>query len=263
MKPIFLLFAFIIVLDVNLSGQENFKVIKVNGTIVLKTKGVSLETGTVFSDKEDLLFRSEDATAAVINSQRGRLILTNKNHDLATAKSNFLPSMYNISTRGGSMGNLIDLKNQFSGKYVVLDRQYLTINEDNFPMDDSHFFFLRYKYKGETINKKLSFSGDTLFIDKKNLYAVDGNPIPSPDNTEITLFYMKGTEYVLINIFDLIFPDTEQLKKEVQIILDELKDKPFKEKFTEVSSYINELYGKVYQINLLSWLEDNLGLKAE
>jgi hypothetical protein len=80
-------------------SQENFKFIKVNGTIALKTKGISLETGTVFSENEDLLFRSEDASVAVINSQRGRLILTNTNHDLATAKSNFLLSKYNISSR--------------------------------------------------------------------------------------------------------------------------------------------------------------------
>jgi len=263
MKTFFLLLIFIIVLDINSFSQENFKVIKVNGTIVLKNKGVSLETGTVFSDKEDLIFRSEDATAAVINSQRGRLILTNNNHDPATAKSNFLPSMYNISTRGGSLGNIVDLKNLFSGKYVILDKQYLTISETSFPMDKEHFFFLRYVYKGETINKKLPFSEDTLFIDKKNLYTVDGNPIPSPDNTSITLFYMKGAEYVLINNFDLIFPDTRQLKKEVQIILDEIKDKTFKEKLMEISAYINEQYGKVYQLDLLSWLEDNFGLTAE
>ena len=56
-------------------SQENFKVIKVNGVILLKAKGTSLETGTVFSEKDDLLFRTEDATAAVINSRRGRLIL--------------------------------------------------------------------------------------------------------------------------------------------------------------------------------------------
>jgi hypothetical protein len=263
MKTLFLLMVIIILPGLKSFSQENFKVIKVNGTIILKDKGVSLETGTVFSDKEDLLFRSEDASAAVINSQKGRLILTNKSHDLATAKSNFLPSMYNISSRGGSFGNLVDLKNYFSEKCVVLDKQYLTVNDASFPMDNNHFFFFRYVYNGSVINKKLSFSGDTLFIDKRNLYTVDGKPIPSPDNTAITLFYMKGTEYVLINSFDLIFPNTDQLKKEVRIILNELKDKSFKEKLAEVSAYINEEYGKVYQINLLSWLETNFGLKAQ
>jgi hypothetical protein len=262
MKAILILFVFVFS-GLTMFSQDNFKVIKVNGTIVIKAKNISLETGTVFSENEDLLFRSEDATAAVINSQRGRLILTNSNHDLKTAKSNFLPSMYNISTRGGSMNNLVDLMNHFSGRYVVLDNYYITINESNFPMDNSHFFFVRYLYKNEAINKKLAFSGDTLFFDKKNLFTIDGNQIPAPDNTTMTMFYMKGTDYVLVNNFELIFPDNDQLKKEVQIIIDELRGKPFKEKFNEINSYINELYGKVYQANLLTWLRNSMGLKSE
>jgi len=244
-------------------SQDNFKVIKVNGTILLKTNGVSLETGTVFSEKEDLLFRSEDATAAVINSQRGRLILTSKNHDLSKASSNYLPSMYNISTRGIPTGTLVDLKNQFSDRYVVLEKQYLPINSSNFPMDNNHFFFLRYIYKGEEINKKLSFRGDTLILDKENLYTVDGNQIPNPDNTAITLFYMKGSEYVLINNFNLIFPDLKQLTKEVQIILDEIKEKPVREKMGEVDSFIKEFYGNVHRDNLISWLKSSFGIKAD
>jgi hypothetical protein len=242
-------------------SQENFKVIKVNGSILLKTKGISLETGTVFSEKEDLLFRTEDATAAVINSQKGRLILTNKNHDLSTASSNYLPSMYNISSRGGALVNLLDLQNLFSGKYVVLGRQTIELDKNNFPMDKDHFFFLRYIYKGEEINKKLDYSGDSLVINKKSLYTIDGNPIPSPDNTSIRLFYHKGTESVLISEFDLIFPDTMQLKKEVQVILDAIKAKTSSEKTGEVNSYLNEFYGKVYRENLISWLAVNFGIK--
>lgn len=244
-------------------SQDNFKVIKVNGTILLKTKNISLETGTVFSEKEDLLFRSENATAAVINSQRGRLILTNNNHDLSTARSNYLPSMYNISSRGGSLSNLTDLRNHFSGKYVVLDRQTIEMNEKNFPMDKENFFFLRYLYKGEEINKKLGFSHDTLIIEKRSLFTVDGNPIPSPDNTSIRLFYNKGSQSILVSEFDLIFPDMNQLTKEIQIILGEMKDKSLKEKVEELDSYINEFYGKVYRENLVSWLQDNFRLKTE
>jgi hypothetical protein len=244
-------------------SQENFKVIKVNGTILLKTNGTSLQTGTVFSEKEDLLFRTEDATAAVINSQRGRLILTNTNHNLSAAKSNYLPSMYNISTRGGALVNLLDLQNHFSGKYVVLGRQSIEVDNKNFPLDNDHFFFLRYIYKGEEINKKLGFSGDTLIIDKKNLFTIDGKPIPSPDNTSIRLFYRKGPESVAISEFNLIFPDLVQLKSEVKVILDEVKDKPIKEKIGEINSFINEFYGKVYRENLVTWLETDMALKIK
>lgn len=256
-------FLLLLLFSVDSICQENFRVIKVNGTIVLKTKGTSLETGTVFSEKEDLLFRSEDATAAVINSQKGRMILTDKNHDLSAAKSNYLASTYNISTRGGSLTNLIDLRNHFSGKYVVLDRLAIEMNKKSFPMDKDHFFYLRYKYKNEEINKKLNYSADSLIIDKKSLYTVDGNPIPSPDNTSIRLFYRKGSESIQVSEFDLIFPDIKQLKKEVQIILDESKGKAVKEKIEDINSFLNEFYGKSNRENLVSWLEDNFGLKAE
>lgn len=243
-------------------SQEKFKVIKVNGTITLKAKGISLQTGTVFAENEDLLFRSEDATAAVINSQKGRLILTSRNHDLSGASSNYLPPMYNVASRGfGSLISLSDLRNQFSDKCAVLGRQLLEINPANFPMNKENFFFIRYIYKGEEINKKLDYSGDTLIIDKRTLYQVDGKPIQKPDNAQAVLFYRKGSESQLINNFELVFPEEKQLASEVKIILDEFAQKPAKEKMNEVAAYISDNYGKVSRENLLAWLEKNTGFK--
>jgi hypothetical protein len=169
--------------------------------------------------------------------------------------------MYNISSRSGSLSNSADLSTNFSGKYVVLDNQRIPIDRRNYPMDKDHFFFLRYIYKGEEINKKLAFSGDTLTIDKLNLLTVDGKPIPGADNTSIKLFYRKGTESLFISDFDLIFPDMKQLKKEIEIILTEIKEKPVKTKIGEINSYINEFYGKVQRENLTGWLETNFGIK--
>ena len=203
MKTIFNSLLFLLIYAVSVSGQADFKVIRVNGTILIKTRGISLETGITFNEKEDLLFRSEDATAAVINSQRGRMVITSKNHDLASAKSNYLPSMYNISSRAGSLSKSSDLSSHFSGKYVVLNKHGIKIDKGAFPMDKDHFFFLRYTYKGEEINKKLSGSNDTLFNDKATLFTVDGNPIPHADNTLIKLFYRKGRESVFISESDL------------------------------------------------------------
>ncbi|HEY5470784.1 MAG TPA: hypothetical protein VIK07_09700 [Bacteroidales bacterium] len=263
MKSITPIIFFMFILINSMFCQTDFKVIKVNGTILQKTKGTSLETGTVFSDKEELVFRSEDATAAVINSQVGRLVLTSKNHDLASARSNYLPAMYNISSRSISISDNSDLSSLFSGKYVVLERQSIEIDDKAFPMNNDHFFFLRYVFNGEDINKKLDYSGDTLIIERKNLFTVDGKPIPSADNTSIKLFYRKGTESVSISEFDLIFPDMNQLKKEVKVILDEIKGKPVKEKIGEIGSYINENYGKVRSENLTTWLKSNFGLKTD
>lgn len=245
-----------------LHAQDNYKVIRVNGNIILKARGVSLETGTVFSEDDDLLFSTDDATAAVINSRKGRLILTSREHDLSKTGSNYMPAMYNIASRGGLLLNLTDLRNHFTGKYVILDKQLLKLDDTSFPMDDNSYFFLRYIYKGEEINKKLEYSDDTLIIDKNKLYTVDGNPIPSPDNTIITLFYRKGNESVRVNSFELIFPDTGQLKSEISVILDELKGISDSEKVNEINSYITETYGTVSRDNLLLWLESHFGINA-
>jgi len=254
-----LIFCFAIILPV--SSQENFKVIKVNGTIVLKAKGTSLETGTVFSSKEDLLFRSDDATAAVINSQQGRLILTSKNHDLTDARTNQMPSMYNIGTRSVTLPGGSEIEDYFSGKHVVLEKEAVIVDGLTYPMNEDHFFFLRYVYNNEEINKKLSFSGDTLFVDKSTLFTVDGKPIPSADKTSIKLYYHRGSQSVAISEFDLIFPDMTQLTKEVEIILSEIQGKSSNEKVAEIDSYIKDFYGKISRDNLTEWLETKFGIK--
>jgi hypothetical protein len=257
LQTLILLFLFV----APLFSQEDFTVIKVNGSILLKARGISLETGTVFSAKEDLLFRSEDATAAVINAQKGRIVLSSKNRDLSAASTNQMPSMYSIGTRGAVVPEEFTLSSYFSGKHVVLDKEMIEVDGIEYPMNSDQYFFLRYNYKGEEINKKLGFSGDTLCIDKTTLFTVDGNPIPNAENTLIKLFYRKGKESVLISEFDLIFPDMDQLKKEVEIILSQISGKTTDGKVREIKSYLNDFYGSASLTNISRWLETNFGIK--
>ena len=261
MKAIAYLFLFFTLWFPSVSGQSDFKVIKVNGSILLRTRGVSLETGTVFSEKEDLLFRTEDATAAVINPQRGRLVLTSSNHDLASAKSNYLPSMYNISSRAAKLLTASEISEFFTGRFVVLDKHATLIDDVAFPMNKNNFFFLRYTFRGQEINKKLSFDGNAFFIDKKTLLSVDGSPIPSADNTKIRLYYRRGKESVFLSEFDLIFPDIDKLADETKIIMEAVSAKPKVDKIAEVGAYITEMYGRIPGEDLEKWLGERFGIK--
>lgn len=246
---------------INSFAQLNYRVIKVKGSIVILESGESLLLGTVFSDNDKLHFKTANSLAAVINPQKGRFLITPENKDdFANSKTNFLPAMSNISSRGGSIINMNDMQNHFKGNYVVLYKSALQINSEKYPMNEKQFFFLRYKYLDEEINKKLGFSNDTLIIDRETLYTVDGKPIPNPDDTGIKLFYRKGNESVLISEFNLIFPDNDELKREVSIILDEFINKSSEKKVNEVTSYINEYYGKPNQDNLKVWLKENFDL---
>jgi hypothetical protein len=250
----------------SLFAQDKFTVIKVNGSIIIQSTGSALNIGTAFGQNEDLLFKSTDSRAAVINPKRGRYLLTSDNvSEFRNSKSNFLPSSGKVSARGGEMIlNINDLKNYFDGNYVIFDKIKIKINPEAFPMNDKKYFYIRYLYKNETINKKLAFSSDTLIITKNELLTIDGKQIPNPEISEMKLMYMEeGEKYVSTPIcaFVPVFPNLEQLKQEVKIILDQMKDKTYNEKLCEISSYISDFYGKPEENNLKEWLKDNLNLK--
>jgi len=247
-------------------AQDKFTVIKVSGNIVIQRTGSQLNIGTAFSQNEDLVFKSAVSRAAVINPQRGRYLLTADNSsEFINSKSVFLPSSGKISARGGNaILSANDLKNYFEGNYVIFDKIKIKINPEIFPMNGKKYFYIRYQYKNETINKKLSFNADTLFITKNELLTVDGKQIPNPEITEMKLMYMEeGEKYVSTPIcaFTPVFPDFDQMKQEIKIIIDQMKDKTYIQKLNEISSYINDFYGKPEETNLKSWLNENFGLK--
>jgi hypothetical protein len=255
-----------ILLQTSSFGQDKFTVIKVSGSIVIQSTGSLLNIGTAFSQNEDLLFKSSASRAAVINPQRGRFLLTSDNlSEFMQSKSVFLPSSGKISARGGNaILTANDLKNYFEGSLVILDRIKIKLNPDVFPMNTKKYFYIRYQYKNETINKKLAFNSDTLIISKNELLTIDGKQIPNPEITEMKLMYMEeGEKYVSTPIcaFIPVFPDLNQLKLEVKIIIDEMSNKTYNEKLSEITSYINDFYGKPEENNLKEWLKVNLNLK--
>jgi hypothetical protein len=77
------------------------------------------------------------------------------------------------------------------------------------------------------------------------------------------MYMEEGEKYISTPIcaFVPVFPDFEQLKQEVKIILEQMKDKTYNEKLCEISSYINDFYGKPEENNLKVWLNDSFHLK--
>lgn len=251
-----LVFAF-----VNTFAQEDFKVIRVNGTIVNEKNNSNLSAGSVFTDNDKLSFGNSSSRAAVINS-KGRYILSSNSSTNAYAKSFLTPAMSNMSSRSGAIVNQVDLKNHFSGNYLVFKTSEVKISKDNFPMDKNHFFFIRYEYKGENIDKQLKFVNDTLIINKSELMTVDGLPIPNPKITNMKIFYYETstTNRIEIGAFNPVFVNEDELKSEVSILLEGLPNKTKEQKIDEVLSYINDFYGKPDKENLTNWLETNFKL---
>jgi hypothetical protein len=245
------------------ASAQDYKVIHVNGTIEAQSTHANLARGTSFGEKEKFQYKSNDARAVVINTKKGeRYILKGSVADAGYHNASLTPSAGNISSRAGGLNNRLDLMNHFDGKYVILGELKVVINSTAFPMDKNHFFYINYLYKGESINKRLSYNGDTLIINKDSLLRVDGKPIRNEDITEMKLIYYskengKITPSVISSTFYPVFPKEEELKQEVEIVTDAMKSKPEDEIVKAIASYIYDVYGKSNKENVAQWYQTN------
>jgi len=247
-----------------LFSQINYRVIKVNGNILYVRTGNSMAQGDEFSEDEDLSFQTPNSRAAVINPNLGRFILTPDNYnDLESAKSNFLPAMSNLSTRGGILNNLTDLQNQFCDNLAIICDASYYLNPYQFPMNEKEFFFLKFQYNGEEINKKLGFDQNRLILSREDILKVDDVPIEKIDHPEVSLYYYKNEESEYISDFSLIFPDLNEIKTELQIILEESSEKSYNQKVNDISGYLFEFYGKPDKQDVINYLERTFGLVRE
>jgi hypothetical protein len=238
---------------------EKFKVIKVNGEILVKASGKNLVTGDEYLETTPLDFRTQESRAAVISPSKGRYVLTAQ---AQTGKTNMIPGMNAVSSRAGALLNMIDLQNHFTGNYVILDQTKLKISKESYPMSEKNFFFIRFEYNGETINKKLRAEGDSLVIERAAVFNIDGKAVAETEKLSCSLFYRKSetSENIGINSFTAVFPELKNLHSEVQIVLDNCANKKQSEKIDEVNSYIVEFYGKADRDNLVSWMKKNFKL---
>lgn len=238
------------------SAADKYKVIKVDGQIIFQTTKENMKIGDVFVSGTGLEFKTVQSRAAVISNLKGRFVLS----AAEKGQTKILPAANNISSRAGALINVIDLQNHFSGRYLVIDKMELEVGEEAFPISEESFFYLAYYHNDEQIRKKLDNDGNKIILDKEEIFKIDGRPI-DVEEKEMTLFYRKDGASSKINTFTPVFPDTEELKLEVDIILEEYEGKDNATKIKEVTAYLNEFYGKPQQENLNAWLESEFEIK--
>ncbi|NSW46565.1 MAG: hypothetical protein HPY79_12200 [Bacteroidales bacterium] len=262
------LFLILLFIQYSIYGQNPYKVISVNGEILAKKANIKLQSGIEVSSDDHFAFLIPNSRAALINPKFGRIILTEQNASNAFSKAAFAPAISSVKSRG-ALHTSIDSKNQlislFDKHLFIIDKLEIKINQTLFPMNDRAYFFIRYTYKGEEINKKLPFKSDTLVIDKNKLYTIDGNPIPNPDVSEMKLYYYEimgdNTKATYLSSFNLSFISGEQLKSEIKIILDALANDSYEKKIAEIYDFVNQFYGPMDADYLEKWVNKEFKLK--
>jgi hypothetical protein len=251
----------IALLAFSLQAQTNYKVIKVNGSIQYVRTGSQMALGDVFTENEALSFGTPNSRAAVINPEKGRFIITPQSaSQLSGARSNFLPAMSNISTRGGFLNTMTDVVNQFSGPIVLLYEASWPLNPYQFPMDQDRYFYLLVRYKGNSIKKKLLSNENSLVFSRKDILTVEGQPVSAFDSPAASLYYAGPNGPMFLSSFQLILPDMKTLRSEAGIIIEELSSQDYNRKVNEITGYLFEFYGKPDKKDVMLFLEKDFGL---
>ena len=102
--------------EVNLTSNE-YKVLTVQGRIVFEQSGKEMQRGDVYVAGTPLDFTTTTSRAAIINDVNGRFVLS-----ASKGKLRILPAANNVSSRSGAILNVVDLKNHFAGRYLVIKR---------------------------------------------------------------------------------------------------------------------------------------------
>lgn len=239
--------------EVNLTNNE-YKVLTVQGRIVFEQSGKDMQRGDLYVTGTPLDFTTATSRAAIINDINGRFVISS-----SKGKLKILPAANNVSSRSGAILNVVDLKNHFAGRYLVIKRGEVQVGQEAFPMNEENFFYLTYEHNGESIPKKLRSEGDFLILDAEEIFKIDGVAIPITEKV-MTLYY-KTEKTLKISTFTPVFADADQLKEEVGILLETLQKESATKKIDEVTAYLNEFYGNPNKDNLASWLKAEFSLE--
>lgn len=231
-------------------ADNQYLVITVQGKIVFEQTGSEMKRGDTYLKGSPLNFITKTARAAIANKKDGRFIITGNKK----GKVSMLPAANPISSRSGSLLNIVDLKNLFEGRLCILDQLRLKIGDEGFPQGEDAYFYVTYDYNGEIIPKKLGHDGEFLIIDKNELFKVDGKAIPVEEK-EMTFYYKGVDKLYKISKFTPVFPDMEVLKEETILLLKAGDYVTDRDRIDHLSSFIEDFYGKPDIENLRVWLK--------
>jgi hypothetical protein len=240
-----------------LTAQVVYQQVKARGEIKHSGTGKLLQRGEKFKANDVLEFSSAKDAAVVIDQNKGAFLIYPE-ASLKRYRTKPLPA---VGARPGLVLTDLELRQLLhsEARLLLLNGQFrLVLGQQAFPMDETRFFYLEYLWKGEPINKKLRFAADTLIIDWKEVYTVDGQPIDPSD----------ASDYCFLRYYDMnkaevtAYPDLEQpiylvrtpmdeLEAEVRMILAGEKG----EHIVKVANYLKAMYGQAGGPDIEDWLK--------
>jgi hypothetical protein len=76
---------------------------------------------------------------------------------------------------------------------ITGEEQAIKLNLPTFPLDEKHFFYVEFVFKGDTIRKQIENFNGGIIIRKESIFLVKGKDINESEATNMRLFYMNGS----------------------------------------------------------------------
>lgn len=246
------------------AGDDTYYVLFIKGAVKNLTSGKTLNVNDPVKSTDKLQFASNKDVLSVISAAKGRFTIKPKpdarpSELTYTVMNTLVPGTARLSTRDGELLNILDAQKYFGKEsFAIFGTLKKRVSDKSFPMNEKKFFFVRYTYKAQVINKKLPFNGDTVLISRNDVLKVDGKPILREEAEGMILYY-QGDERMRITEVNFIFPDEKEVKEQLKVLDSSLKQmgKTEEETNKEVVDFLDEAYGFFDIQNLKDWLKSS------
>ncbi len=172
-------------------AQEQYRILYINSDSI-DIGGKQCHVNDCFSSDDKIRWKNKNQVIKVIclSTQKQRILAA---RDLKKGKhktlSSYISQRKRMSTRDGGFLSLSQLEDSLAETFYLIDSiEIKTI----VPVDDHHFFYAEYCYKGNSILKRLTAIEQGFLIDF-SLFTIDGKPI-TPFETDLSIFYFDETK---------------------------------------------------------------------
>lgn len=272
-----LTFFLILLMSVQLlNAQELYYIMKTKGQIKVKGTSVLLKPGMKILANQKVIFRDKGAVASVMSRDKGRFLMRPKESSSSNALLEFAvsetigdASRKQTSTRGALLNSSIEMKKYFERDTLLVlgDDLWVKISPKAYPMNEKTFFYIAYNHSDfpdEAINKKLDFKADTLIFDRNTIFKVDDKSIDGLKASNFKLYYYntEAASSDFISSFLPVFIDDNQLKEEVKVMVDIMKEAGVSDEkiYKETRFFVAEFYGHPDKDDFDDWMKDNFGI---
>ncbi|MGB3345608.1 MAG: hypothetical protein WBA61_16985 [Aequorivita sp.] len=217
--------AILIALSIPAYAQLEYKVTYIQGIITIKD--TKLKVGDIFLSTDKIDFKNSDAIVKVCCSGEGKpVIFYGANVEKSGSKSLKENQQY-LSSLGSSRGatkemDINDFKSFLATPILgIIDTLRIPINTQEYPINDASYFYLRFNYNGEEINKRLSVENDAVLI-SNYIFNLPNIGDIQPSSLPVLFYYHNALleqSTLITSDFYPVFIDSSQLKQGLAPVL--------------------------------------------